>query len=102
MIRESIAKLGASEMTNVMIEGGPGLLGSFVEPVTGECLIDECHVYVGAKLFGGDSALGPIGGEGIRKIDLAPKFTLQQIDRFDDDVRMIYQRTWPLSSRLCP
>jgi diaminohydroxyphosphoribosylaminopyrimidine deaminase/5-amino-6-(5-phosphoribosylamino)uracil reductase len=92
MIRDSLVHLGDRGMTNVMIEGGPGVLGSFVNPSTGACLVDECHVYVGSKLFGGESAPGPVGGEGIARIDLAPAFTLRQVDRFDDDVRMIYRR----------
>lgn len=90
MVHQTLQQLADHDMTNVMIEGGPGLLGSFIDSSTGECLIDECHVYVGSKLFAGQSAPGPIGGDGAGPIELAPKLTLHQIDRFDDDIRMIY------------
>ncbi|QEG00905.1 Riboflavin biosynthesis protein RibD [Stieleria maiorica] len=92
MVRQMLALLGDQDMTNVMIEGGAELLGGFWDPRTGECLVDEFHVYIGAKLFGGVSAPGPIAGEGLGPIELATKLTLHGVDRFADDVRLIYRR----------
>ena len=78
MIHQMLVHLGDRSMTNVMIEAGPGLLGSFLggpnvrggHSVLGghsdSCEIDECRVYVGAKLFGGATAPGPVAGSGIR------------------------------------
>ena len=92
MVLQTLQQLGGIEMTNVMIEGGPKLLGSFLDSSSGRCLIDECHVYVGAKVFGGQSASGPIAGDGVGPIELAPTLSLHRVDRFDDDVRLIYRR----------
>ncbi len=87
MIASATKHFGDINMTNVMIEGGGELLGSFL---AAGC-IDECHVYVGAKLFGGNRSPGPIGGAGIRQIIDANTLELQQVDSLGDDVRMIYR-----------
>ncbi|WP_182870279.1 bifunctional diaminohydroxyphosphoribosylaminopyrimidine deaminase/5-amino-6-(5-phosphoribosylamino)uracil reductase RibD [Stieleria mannarensis] len=92
MVRQMLALLGDQGMTNVMIEGGAELLGGFWDPPSGDCLVDEFHVYIGAKLFGGVSAPGPIAGEGLGPIELATKLTLHRVDRFANDVRLVYRR----------
>lgn len=92
MVRQMLTRMGEHSMTNVMIEGGGEVLASFLDPSTGQCLIDECHCYLGAKLFGGQAAAGPIAGSGIGPIELAPHFELLALDRFDDDVLAIYRR----------
>jgi diaminohydroxyphosphoribosylaminopyrimidine deaminase/5-amino-6-(5-phosphoribosylamino)uracil reductase len=92
MIARTLAHLGRAEMTNVMVEGGGELLGSFFGPGGSQCYLDECHVYLGAKLFGGAKSPGPIAGAGIASIIDAPALTLQQCDVLDDDVRLIYRR----------
>ena len=87
----TLQQLARRGMTNVMLECGPGLLASFIGP-DGESLIDEYHVYVGAKVFGGSTSPGPVGGKGIEDISNALLLSIQQIDRFGDDVRLIYRR----------
>ena len=86
----TLDRLGEQGMTNVMLECGPGLLGSFIG-YDGDRLIDEFHVYVGAKVFGGSTAPGPVGGSGIEELSESLALRLQQVDRFDDDVRLIYR-----------
>jgi len=56
-----LAQLGRRRFTNVLVEGGAGLLGSLHD----EGLLDETWVYVGAKLIGGADSLSPIGGRGV-------------------------------------
>ena len=84
----SHASSGVNGATNVMIEGGSELLSSFFS--AGE--VDEIHLYIGAKVFGGKAAPGPIGGLGVQQISQAWQFRLIQTDQFDDDVRLIYRR----------
>jgi diaminohydroxyphosphoribosylaminopyrimidine deaminase/5-amino-6-(5-phosphoribosylamino)uracil reductase len=55
-----LAEFGRRRMTNVLVEGGAGLLGAFFD----ESLIDEFHVFVAPKLLGGADAPGPIKGRG--------------------------------------
>lgn len=88
MVSDALAVLGDASMTNVMVEGGGDLLGSFLSTDQ----IDECHVYVGAKIFGGKNAPGPVGGLGISLLCDAYQMTLRSVDSFDDDVRMVYRR----------
>ena len=61
MVHQALLHLGKEGGTNLLVEGGGELLSSFFS--AGE--IDEAHVYLGAKAFGGTSAPGPIGGAGI-------------------------------------
>jgi diaminohydroxyphosphoribosylaminopyrimidine deaminase/5-amino-6-(5-phosphoribosylamino)uracil reductase len=88
MVRQGLADLGGREMTNVMLEGGAALAGSFLAAQQ----IDECHVYIGPKAFGGDRAPGPIAGVGIEKLSDAWTGELLSIDQIDDDIRAIYRR----------
>ena len=55
MVPELLKNLAKSDTTNVMLEGGGELLSSFFAAEE----VDECHVYLGAKTFGGSSAPGP-------------------------------------------
>jgi diaminohydroxyphosphoribosylaminopyrimidine deaminase/5-amino-6-(5-phosphoribosylamino)uracil reductase len=58
-----LANLGTRRFTNVLVEGGAGLLGAFVDARAA----DEFHVFVAPKLVGGDS-LSPVGGVGVAKM----------------------------------
>lgn len=88
MVSEMLQQLGQQQMTNLMLEGGAELLASFFEADQ----IDECHVYLGPKLFGGKAAKGPIGGVGIEQLADALQFRLISLDPFDSDFRAIYRR----------
>ena len=74
--------------TNWMLEGGSQLLASFF--AAGQ--VDECQVYVGPLVFGGKDAAGPVAGAGTAQLVDADRFGLRRIDRFGDDVRLLYRR----------
>ena len=59
-----LTELGRRRMTNVLVEGGSRLLGSLLDARQ----IDEVHVFVAPKLFGGESAPAAIGGAGIAQL----------------------------------
>jgi diaminohydroxyphosphoribosylaminopyrimidine deaminase/5-amino-6-(5-phosphoribosylamino)uracil reductase len=61
---EILKDLGRRRFTNVLIEGGPGLLGRFFDAGAA----DEVHTFIAPKLVGGEAAPGPIGGFGLDKI----------------------------------
>ena len=88
MIGQALDALGQQSMTNLMLEGGAELLASFLAADQ----IDECHLYLGGKLFGGRTAQGPIGGLGIDQISDALLFRLASVDSFGDDIRAVYRR----------
>ncbi len=59
-----LGELGRRGMTHVLLESGPGLLGSFFDAG----LLDELHVFVAPKLVGGAAALSAVGGLGLAEI----------------------------------
>jgi diaminohydroxyphosphoribosylaminopyrimidine deaminase/5-amino-6-(5-phosphoribosylamino)uracil reductase len=59
-----LAELGRRRFTNVLVEGGGAVLGSFLDAGT----IDEVHVFLAPRLAGGAEARTPIGGRGVASI----------------------------------
>jgi diaminohydroxyphosphoribosylaminopyrimidine deaminase/5-amino-6-(5-phosphoribosylamino)uracil reductase len=88
MITELLDELGNRQMTNVLVEGGGSLLGSFL---TGDH-IDEVHVYLGTRIVGGAEAPGPVGGNGFRVLVDSPDFEIDQVQQFDSDVYIIARK----------
>ena len=89
MIEGLLAELGRRRMTNVLVEGGGGLLGSFRDAGA----IDEVHAFVAPKLIGGDKALSPLGAEGISAISDASLFEDVEAEVLDRDVWIVARRT---------
>jgi diaminohydroxyphosphoribosylaminopyrimidine deaminase/5-amino-6-(5-phosphoribosylamino)uracil reductase len=56
--------LGKRRFTNVLVEGGAGLLGSLVNAGIG----DEFHVFVAPKIIGGIGATSSTAGKGIERM----------------------------------
>lgn len=59
-----LADLGRRRFTNVLVEGGAGLLGSVLDANAA----DEFHVFVAPKLIGGTGAASPVGGSGFTQM----------------------------------
>lgn len=57
-----LADMGKRRFTNVLVEGGAGLLGSLLDAKAA----DEFHVFIAPKIVGGDSALSPVAGRGVK------------------------------------
>jgi diaminohydroxyphosphoribosylaminopyrimidine deaminase/5-amino-6-(5-phosphoribosylamino)uracil reductase len=55
-----LEELGRRRFTNLLVEGGSRVLGSFCDAGA----IDRVHVFVTPRLLGGASAKPPIGGQG--------------------------------------
>jgi diaminohydroxyphosphoribosylaminopyrimidine deaminase/5-amino-6-(5-phosphoribosylamino)uracil reductase len=55
-----LTDLGRRRFTNVLAEGGAGLLGSVLDANAA----DEFHVFIAPKLIGGTAAPSPVGGTG--------------------------------------
>jgi diaminohydroxyphosphoribosylaminopyrimidine deaminase / 5-amino-6-(5-phosphoribosylamino)uracil reductase len=64
-IQKILQDLGGRNFTNVLVEGGASLLGSFFDADA----IDEAQVYLAPKLIGGALAPSPVGGVGIDRIE---------------------------------
>jgi diaminohydroxyphosphoribosylaminopyrimidine deaminase/5-amino-6-(5-phosphoribosylamino)uracil reductase len=79
---ELLTELGRRRMTNVLVEGGSELLGSFFD----QRLIDELHVFVAPRLLGGASAKSPLAGEGRPALPELPDLENPEIEIIDGDV----------------
>ena len=84
-LMELLRHLGEKGMTNVLVEGGGELLGSLND--IGQ--IDECHVFVGAKLLGGSNSHSPVGGNGQDLMGDSSQLKLQSVQRIGDDTYIV-------------
>jgi diaminohydroxyphosphoribosylaminopyrimidine deaminase/5-amino-6-(5-phosphoribosylamino)uracil reductase len=77
-----LEELGRRKMTNVLVEGGARLLGTCFHAGA----VDEAHVFIAPLLFGGASAPGPVGGEGVDLVAQAWRLVEPIIDNLDGDI----------------
>ncbi|MFO0852360.1 MAG: bifunctional diaminohydroxyphosphoribosylaminopyrimidine deaminase/5-amino-6-(5-phosphoribosylamino)uracil reductase RibD [Gemmataceae bacterium] len=59
-----LAELGRRRMTNVLVEGGAGAHGAFLDARA----VDEVWAFVSPVLVGGTAAPGPVGGRGVGRL----------------------------------
>jgi len=85
-------ELGRRGVTNLLVEGGPKVLTSFL---AGK-LVDEVQVFIAPKLVGGSAA--PTAFEGAGAAAMADAFvgTEVEVERLGDDVRIAARLTDPL------
>ena len=89
-IEELLLELGRRRFTNVLVEGGASVLGSFIDARAA----DEFHVYIAPKIIGGDTALSPVGGFGTISIADALKLEDFTASPVGDDIYLHgYSRT---------
>lgn len=81
-VDQILKELGCRRMTNVMVEGGAGVLGTFLD--AGE--IDEVWAFVAPKIVGGASATSPVGGRGLAKMNESIQFGQVVVETIGDDV----------------
>jgi diaminohydroxyphosphoribosylaminopyrimidine deaminase/5-amino-6-(5-phosphoribosylamino)uracil reductase len=77
-----LEELGRRRMTNVLVEGGADVLGSFVDAAA----IDEVHVFVAPMLLGGAAAKTPVAGRGAEKVAEALRLTGWDVQTIGGDV----------------
>jgi diaminohydroxyphosphoribosylaminopyrimidine deaminase/5-amino-6-(5-phosphoribosylamino)uracil reductase len=80
-------ELGRRRMTNVLVEGGAEVLGSFLD--AGE--IDEAHVFLAPCIVGGAAAKSPVAGVGAEKVAEALRLTEWRVEERQGD---LYLRGW--------
>ncbi len=78
--RHVVRWLGAMRITNVLVEGGAAVLGSFFDAG----LVDEVLVFVGPVVVGGGKP--PVLGVGAERIATAPRLGPVAIRRFGDSL----------------
>ncbi len=80
--------LGRRRFTNVLVEGGAGVLGAFRDADA----IDEVHAYIAPKLAGGVVAPSPVGGLGVERIADATRFDDVRVEAVGSDVLVVARR----------
>ena len=75
-------ELGRRRLTNVLVEGGAAVLGSFLDARA----VDEVHVFIAPRLAGGAAALTPVAGVGVERIAEALPLSDLQIQQIEGDV----------------
>lgn len=76
------------DVTNALVECGPGLLGSFFE----FDLIDEAVVYIAPMLLGDEQAKAAASGRTVPTLSGGRNFRLMSVKRVGDDVELVYRR----------
>ncbi|HEY7329349.1 MAG TPA: bifunctional diaminohydroxyphosphoribosylaminopyrimidine deaminase/5-amino-6-(5-phosphoribosylamino)uracil reductase RibD [Gemmataceae bacterium] len=66
-----LVELGRRRFTNILVEGGSGVLGAFFDAAE----IDELHVFISPRLIGSAAAMTPIGGVGVQQMADALRLT---------------------------
>lgn len=72
------------QATNVLVESGGEILGSLFDLQQ----IDQCEVFIAAKLIGGSSARSPIGGMGLARVDASPIIEQMTCCQSGDDIHI--------------
>jgi diaminohydroxyphosphoribosylaminopyrimidine deaminase / 5-amino-6-(5-phosphoribosylamino)uracil reductase len=79
-----LEELARRNMTNVLVEGGGRVLGSFLD----EHQLDEIDVYIAPIIEGGDHATTPIRGNGSRAMADALRLGSIEVTKVDVDLRV--------------
>lgn len=79
---ELMNELGRRRMTNVLLEAGGEVLGSFHD----HQLIDEVHCFIAPKIVGGVDAPGPVGGSGHEWMGDVAGLVSVEVEQLDDNV----------------
>jgi diaminohydroxyphosphoribosylaminopyrimidine deaminase/5-amino-6-(5-phosphoribosylamino)uracil reductase len=74
--------LGDRQMTNILVEGGAAVLGSFRDAGT----LDEVHVYIAPRLAGGAEARPAIAGQGAEHIQDALALAAWEVEKIEEDI----------------
>jgi len=85
---ELLQELASRGVTNLLVEGGGGLLGL----LNNLNQIDEVHAFIGPKLVGGRGTL-PVVGSGLARIADSDSFQLTGVEAIDGDVHCVWRKT---------
>ena len=90
-LKRLIEILGEQKIDSILLEGG----GTLNESMLRENLVNEVHVFLAPKIFGGKGAPSPVEGCGICEVKDAKEFYLQDIRKIGEDVQLTYRKEVP-------
>ena len=79
-LHQLLKRLGERQMTNLLVEGGGEVLGSFFDSE----LINEVHTFIAPVLIGG-VGVSPLGGSGAESMKSVIRLEHYQTEQIDDD-----------------
>ena len=79
--------VAAHNATNILVEGGAGLVGSLLK----QGLADQLLIFIAPKLLGDPNALSAVTGFTRNNIQEATQLTLRHVERIEDDVMLDYR-----------
>ena len=91
-LRDLLRKLGADEITSVLIEGGGNVLGQALD----ERLIDKVQIYIAPTFTGGPTVA--FGGAGADSTQSAARVSRIQYERIGHDISLIGYPTYEAAS----
>ena len=77
-------ELGRRQITSVLVEGGPTLVGALVA----QRLADRVVLFVAPLVLGGRGALSAVGGAGARTLDQGWRLRWGKVERVGPDLRL--------------
>ncbi len=86
-----LRELGRRQLTNILVEGGSRVLGSFLD--AGQ--IDEVHAFIAPKLLGGENSRTAVAGCGVGRVADAQRFELVEVRKLDQDYLVRTRRPVP-------
>jgi diaminohydroxyphosphoribosylaminopyrimidine deaminase/5-amino-6-(5-phosphoribosylamino)uracil reductase len=81
-VQSALDELGARDVQQLLVEGGPHLAGAFLD--AGE--VDELRVFIAPLIAGGRQARPAVDGEGVETIAAAAHSLYTTVERIEDDV----------------
>lgn len=77
-----LQELGSRNMTNLLVEGGANVLGSFFDLN----LVDEVHTFIAPRIIGGANSPGPVAGTGLCEMSHALQFQETETTTINGDI----------------
>ncbi len=81
-VRSALDQLGGSDVSSILLEGGPHLAGAFLD--AGE--VDEIRLFLAPLVLGGRTARDPLEGEGVEAIAHAVRALSLDCERIGEDL----------------
>jgi diaminohydroxyphosphoribosylaminopyrimidine deaminase/5-amino-6-(5-phosphoribosylamino)uracil reductase len=81
-LHDLLLELGSRRLTNVLVEGGPTVLGSLAD---GQA-IDEVWAFIAPTIIGGAASPSPIAGAGIAALASAASIEVEHVDHPGGDL----------------
>jgi diaminohydroxyphosphoribosylaminopyrimidine deaminase/5-amino-6-(5-phosphoribosylamino)uracil reductase len=91
---ELLAELGRRRVTNLLVEGGARVLGTFFDLHA----VDEVHAFIAPLVLGGAEAAGPVAGQGVARIADGLRLMATTVTQLGEDVYIQGRRFTPTSS----